>query len=110
MVPDRDSGVVARARAQRVRRNSLTHETAREMITRIRALIVAIATFAAAPLHSQTAPATPGPSAGTAPSPAKPAAAPISYDRTGVGDTSMFAPLELTAPNIYRAASGAPGP
>ena len=34
----------------------------------------------------------------------------ITYDRTGVGDTSMFAPLELTAPNIYRSGSGAPGP
>jgi hypothetical protein len=34
----------------------------------------------------------------------------ISYDRTGVGDTSMFAPLELQAPNEFRAGSGAPGP
>ncbi len=32
------------------------------------------------------------------------------FDRTGVGDTSMFAPLALTPPTPYRAASGAPGP
>jgi hypothetical protein len=80
------------------------------MITRLRALAAAIAAAAAAPLHAQTAPATTGPATGPAPAPARPAAAPIAYDRTGVGDTSMFAPLELTAPNIYRAASGAPGP
>ncbi|MFL5618596.1 MAG: M1 family metallopeptidase, partial [Gemmatimonadaceae bacterium] len=79
------------------------------MTTRIRGLAVAIMATAAAPLHAQTAPATAGPS-GAAPAPARPAASPITYDRTGVGDTSMFAPLELTAPNVYRAASGAPGP
>ena len=31
------------------------------------------------------------------------------FDRTGVGDTSIFAPLILGAPNAMRAASGAPG-
>lgn len=31
------------------------------------------------------------------------------YDRTGVGDTSMFAPLDLPAPNQIRTGSGAPG-
>ena len=80
------------------------------MMTRLRVLAVAIAASAAAPLHAQTAPATTGPSGSTAPSTTRPAAAPITYDRTGVGDTSMFAPLDLAAPNIYRAASGAPGP
>jgi hypothetical protein len=39
-----------------------------------------------------------------------PASSSIHYDRTGVGDTSMFAPLTLRAPNEFRAASGAPGP
>jgi hypothetical protein len=34
----------------------------------------------------------------------------ISYDRAGVGDTSIFAPLELRAPNEFRGGSGAPGP
>jgi hypothetical protein len=79
------------------------------MINRYRALAAAVLAAAAAPLNAQTAPASPGPGAGTAPAPARPAPA-ITYDRTGVGDTSMFAPLELRAPNIYRAASGAPGP
>src|SRR5689334_23413509 len=32
------------------------------------------------------------------------------FDTTGVGDTSMFAPLPLPSPNIYRTGSGAPGP
>jgi hypothetical protein len=32
------------------------------------------------------------------------------FDTTGVGDTSMFAPLTLPAANIYRTGSGAPGP
>ena len=30
-------------------------------------------------------------------------------DRTGVGDTSIFAPLDLPAPNLIRTGSGAPG-
>ena len=38
-----------------------------------------------------------------------PASSTIRYDRTGVGDTSIFAPLDLRAPNEFRAASGAPG-
>src|SRR4029079_12834772 len=33
-----------------------------------------------------------------------------SFDTTGVADTSMFAPITLPAPNIYRLGSGAPGP
>src|SRR5215831_4248181 len=37
--------------------------------------------------------------------PARPA-----FDTTGVGDTSMFAPLTLPSPNLYRTGSGAPGP
>ncbi len=32
------------------------------------------------------------------------------FDTTGVGDTSLFAPLNLPSPNIYRTGSGAPGP
>src|SRR5215217_6744538 len=71
------------------------------MTRRIRALVVAVLATAAAPLHAQTAPATTGPSVGASPAPARPAPAPITYDRTGVGDTSMFAPLDLTAPNVY---------
>lgn len=34
----------------------------------------------------------------------------ITYDRTGVGDTSLFAPLALPPGNRYRSGSGAPGP
>ena len=33
----------------------------------------------------------------------------IRYDRTGVGDTSMFAPLDLPPGNEFRSGSGAPG-
>ncbi|MEO8336438.1 MAG: M1 family peptidase, partial [bacterium] len=32
------------------------------------------------------------------------------FDNTGVGDTSIFAPLELPPGNMFRSASGAPGP
>jgi hypothetical protein len=77
------------------------------MIHRYRALAAGLLA-AAAPLHAQGAPA--------AASPRTPAPAPTSaparraFDDTGVGDTSMFAPLQLRGPNIYRAASGAPGP
>jgi hypothetical protein len=54
----------------------------------------------AAPMAAQTAsPAQTAPPAAKAPR----------YDRTGVGDTSMFAPLDLPAPNMLRTGSGAPG-
>ena len=89
------------------------------MTHRNRALVVAALAFAAGPLAAQgtssTAPAAPSSAPSTSASAATPVrpAAPfggITYDRTGVGDTSLFAPLELTAPNIYRSGSGAPGP
>ncbi|HTR79389.1 MAG TPA: M1 family metallopeptidase [Gemmatimonadaceae bacterium] len=32
------------------------------------------------------------------------------FDSTGVGDTSIFAPLHLRGPDVYRDGSGAPGP
>jgi len=32
------------------------------------------------------------------------------FDNTGVADTSLFAPIMLPAPNVYRLGSGAPGP
>ena len=35
--------------------------------------------------------------------------APPRFDRTGVGDTSIFAPLVIGTPNSMRSASGAPG-
>ena len=78
------------------------------MLNRYRALAAVILAAVGAPLHAQTAPAaasprTPEPSP-TSPPPRR------AFDDTGVGDTSMFAPLELRAPNVYRAASGAPGP
>jgi hypothetical protein len=53
---------------------------------------------AAAPLAAQ--------SAATAPTSSSAAR----FDRTGVGDTSIFAPLELPTANEYRSGSGAPGP
>jgi hypothetical protein len=60
------------------------------MKTRFLALFGAV--VAAAPLSAQTQ-----------------APRPRTFDRTGVGDTSMFAPLELPTANQYRSASGAPG-
>jgi hypothetical protein len=55
---------------------------------------------AAAPLAAQRGTATPAP---------PPLSASIHYDRTGVGDTSMFAPLDLPPGNEFRSGSGAPG-
>src|SRR4051812_11810961 len=52
----------------------------------------------AAPLAAQVA----APTSAAAPTPR--------FDNTGVGDTSIFAPLNLPPGNIYRAGSGAPGP
>lgn len=40
----------------------------------------------------------------------KPPVRAAKFDSTGVGDTSMFAPLILPPGNIYRSGSGAPGP
>jgi len=34
----------------------------------------------------------------------------IRYDRTGVGDTSLFAPLDLPPGNEFRSGAGKPGP
>jgi hypothetical protein len=69
-----------------------------------------LATLAAAgSLGAQGAPSSPPATSGGA----RPATSPfasIVYDRTGVGDTSIFAPLDLPAANVYRAGSGAPGP
>ena len=44
------------------------------------------------------------------PAAAQTAATPRTFDTTGVGDTSLFAPLTLPTPNSYRLGSGAPGP
>ena len=41
--------------------------------------------------------------------PVRPPNAAPTFDRSGAADTSIFAPLPLTAPNAFRAASGAPG-
>ncbi|HEV7990890.1 MAG TPA: M1 family metallopeptidase, partial [Gemmatimonadaceae bacterium] len=70
------------------------------MIFRLWSLVVA-ASISAAPLAAQRGEPTPR---------TAPLSAGITYDRSGVGDTSIFAPLELHAPNEYRSASGAPGP
>jgi len=69
------------------------------MNSRLLALAAIVATVS--PLAAQRGTPTPVP---------PPLSAGITYDRTGVGDTSMFAPLQLVAPNVYRDASGAPGP
>ena len=62
-----------------------------------RILIAALAATALASTLSAQAAATPRPN-------------PSGPDLTGVGDTSMFAPLNLPPGNIYRSGSGAPGP
>ena len=67
------------------------------MHTRLLTVLVALAS--AAPLAAQVA----------APSTAAPSGMPH-FDNTGVGDTSIFAPLLLPSANLYRSASGAPGP
>ncbi|HET9012256.1 MAG TPA: M1 family metallopeptidase [Gemmatimonadaceae bacterium] len=54
--------------------------------------------LAAAPLAAQVA--TPATRTATMPR----------FDDTGVGDTSIFAPLDLPPGNLFRAGSGAPGP
>jgi hypothetical protein len=41
---------------------------------------------------------------------ATPARPPRTFDSTGVGDTSLFAPLAMRPGNQYRSGSGAPGP
>jgi hypothetical protein len=67
------------------------------MTIRIRTLIGVLLT-AAAPAMAQTT-TTPAATASSMPR----------FDRTGVGDTSMFAPLDLPAANLIRSGSGAPG-
>src|SRR6476661_7426555 len=69
------------------------------MTSRLRLLLPLV--FAAAPLQAQRGNPTPAPigiNQG------------IRYDRTGVGDTSLFAPLDLPPGNEFRSGSGAPGP
>lgn len=61
---------------------------------RFRRLALVGAALIAAPLHVQAQQSAPRPR----------------FDATGVGDTSIFAPLELPTPNVYRSGSGAPGP
>jgi hypothetical protein len=55
--------------------------------------------------------ASPPPAASQAAAQAQPPALPrFKFDSTGVGDTSIFAPLALPPGNVYRSGSGAPGP
>jgi len=65
------------------------------MHTRLWALV---GVLLAAPLAAQVA------------SPPTPAAVLPRFDNTGVGDTSIFAPLDLPPGNLFRSGSGAPGP
>ena len=67
------------------------------MNSRLLSLLAALAS--ASPLAAQVA------------APVPPATTPRPrFDNTGVGDTSLFAPLALPAANMYRTGSGAPGP
>jgi hypothetical protein len=81
------------------------------MTSRLRSLVV-LTLATAGSLGAQGAPPAGGPAttSGTAPRSAAAPFANIVYDRTGVGDTSVFAPLQLRAANQYRSGSGAPGP
>jgi hypothetical protein len=64
---------------------------------------VSLATLCAVALVASLGAQTPGTQApGTPPRPP--------FDPTGVGDTSIFAPLKLWPGNLYRSGSGAPGP
>ncbi|MEO6526141.1 MAG: M1 family metallopeptidase [Gemmatimonadaceae bacterium] len=63
--------------------------------------LVGVLLVSASPLAAQRGTPIPAPA---------PASTTIHYDDSGVGDTSIFAPLTLRAPNEFRAASGAPGP
>jgi hypothetical protein len=69
------------------------------MNSRLWALLGALLTVAA-PLSAQSS-APANPSAAASPLPR--------FDRTGVADTSIFAPLILPTPNEFRTGSGAPG-
>ena len=69
-----------------------------------RATAIALLTLATASAASAQ---TPAPSTGRAAAASAPPAAP-KFDSTGVGDTSIFAPLNLRPGNIYRTGSGAP--
>jgi hypothetical protein len=60
--------------------------------------LLAALLFAAAPLAAQVI----APAITVTPTPR--------FDNTGVGDTSIFAPLGLPPGNVFRAGSGAPGP
>jgi len=70
------------------------------MNTRHFALVAAFA--CGAPLSAQVI--------APAPKPAPASTGGVRFDDTGVGDTSIFAPLDLPPGNMFRSASGAPGP
>ena len=69
------------------------------MYSRIRFLLPLV--FIAAPLQAQRGAPTPAPLG---------VDRNVRYDRTGVGDTSLFAPLDLPPGNEFRSGSGKPGP
>ena len=73
-------------------------------LTVVRALVAAL--FVAIPLRGALA------QGGGAPAPADTSQhqATVSFDTTGVGDTSVFAPLPFPPSTVYRSASGMPGP
>src|SRR5690348_3674761 len=70
-----------------------------------RAAAVALLPFAIAAAASAQ---TPAPTTGRSAASTGPAAPP-KFDSTGVGDTSIFAPLNLRHGNFFRSGSGAPG-
>jgi hypothetical protein len=67
-------------------------------ISAVALLFAAIASPLSTPLSAQAGGAQP-----------KPASNPMAFDPTGVGDTSMFAPINHPPGTMYRTGSGAPG-
>ncbi len=65
------------------------------------AALGAAASFAPSLLDAQGAPPT---------QPRRPGVSAAGFDTTGVGDTSIFAPLNLPPGNLFRSGSGMPGP
>jgi hypothetical protein len=82
-----------------------TFRSLRARSARVGGLVAAFASLATSALAQQASPRGPGD-----PNAAAAAAAAAALAARGVGDTSIFAPLNLAPGNEYRSGSGRPGP
>jgi hypothetical protein len=82
-----------------------TFRSLRATSARVGGLVAAFASLATSALAQQASPRGPGD-----PNAAAAAAAAAALAARGVGDTSIFAPLNLAPGNEYRSGSGRPGP